>query len=83
MTAPATIFVRNSRLEAAARCLVCGDEIPAGQGVTARYGERILRFRCHDCYARFLADPGPFLADRRSGCCTREPASPASEWSCD
>jgi len=64
----------DSRLAPAARCLVCGNDIPAGEGVTARYGDRMLRFKCPGCYARFEADPEPYLAGQAGGCCGNEHA---------
>jgi len=69
----------------AARCLVCGNDIPAGEGVTANYGERVLRFKCPGCAARFAADPERYLAGHEAGCCGHgaDVASPASEWRCD
>jgi hypothetical protein len=59
----------DSRQAPAARCLVCGNDIPAGEGVAARYGDRMLRFKCPGCYARFEADPEPYLAGETGGCC--------------
>lgn len=64
----------DSRQAPAARCLVCGNDIPAGEGVTAWYGDRMLRFKCPGCYARFEADPEPYLAGRETGCCGKEHA---------
>lgn len=55
----------DSRQAPAATCLVCGNGIPAGEGVTARYGDRTLRFKCPGCYARFQGDPEPYLAGAR------------------
>lgn len=84
MNSPSSIVVLNSRLESSARCLVCGGDIPAGEGLTARYGERTLRFKCSGCLGRFEADPGRYLAGHQAGCCKDEPeCSPASEWRCD
>ena len=79
-----SMVIRDSRFEPAARCLVCGAEIAAGQGLTARYGQRTLRFKCSSCISRFEADPERYLADHEAGCCRDEPeCSPASEWRCD
>lgn len=57
----------------AASCLVCGNDIAAGEGVTARYGDQTLRFKCPGCLARFEADPEPYLAGQTGGCCGTEP----------
>ncbi len=84
MTSPASIVIRNSRLEPSATCLVCGNDIPAGEGLTARYGERTLRFKCPGCLSRFEADPERYLAGHEAECCNGEHEhSPASEWRCD
>ncbi len=58
----------DSRQAPAARCLVCGNDIPAGEGVTAWYGDRMLRFKCPGCCARFEVDPEPYLAGQTGGC---------------
>lgn len=81
----ATSIVRlDSASEPAAQCVVCGNAIPAGEGVTARYGERILRFKCPGCLGRFEADPERYLGGGQAGCCNGEhDHSPHSEWSCD
>ena len=63
------LTVVDSHLEPAARCLVCGKEISAGEGVTARYQGETLRFKCPGCYARFAADPERYLAGQAGGCC--------------
>jgi len=76
------LVVLNSADQPAATCLVCGNEIPAGEGVTASYRGRTLRFKCPGCVSRFEADPEPFLAGRTGGCCGgAHEHSPASEWS--
>ncbi len=76
-----TLTIIDSREAPAAPCLVCGNHIPTGEGVTARYGERILQFKCPGCAARFAADPERYLAREAAGCCGHESeASPASEW---
>lgn len=64
----------DSRQAPAARCLVCDNDIAAGEGVTARYGDRLVRFKCPRCYSRFEADPEPYLAGRDTGCCGDEHA---------
>ena len=66
---PSSIVIRTSTLEPAARCVVCGNEIAAGEGLTARYGERTLRFKCPGCLARFESDPERYLAGDPGGCC--------------
>ena len=84
MNSPASIVIRSSRLEPSARCLVCGNDILAGEGLTARYGERTLRFKCPGCLTRFEADPERYLAGHGAGCCNDEQdRSPASEWRCE
>ena len=85
MMAVATeLKVVDSRYEAAAQCLVCGNDIPAGEGLTARYRERTLRFKCPGCLRRFEAAPERYLSDHEAGCCKDEDSSsPASEWTCD
>ena len=81
MASVSSIVIRNSRLEAAAQCVVCGSDIAAGEGLTARYGERTLRFKCPGCLSRFEADPERFLAQPQAGCCNgKHDHSPASEW---
>lgn len=84
MSTPPSIVIRTSTYELAARCVVCGNDIAAGEGLTARYGERTLRFKCPGCLARFEADPERYLASHVAGCCGQDhEASPASEWRCD
>jgi hypothetical protein len=84
LNSPTPIIVRDSRLEPSARCVVCGNDIPAGEGLTARYGERTLRFKCPGCLSRFTADPERYLAGHEAGCCREAPeSSPPSEWGCD
>jgi len=74
----------DSRYELAARCLVCGSEIAAGEGVSARYRGQALRFQCASCLARFELDPDRYLGGHESGCCELEHGdSPSSEWRCD
>jgi hypothetical protein len=84
MNSPSSVVIRDSRLEASACCLVCGSDIPAGEGLTARYGERTLRFKCPGCLTRFEADPERYLAGHEAGCHKdQQESSPASEWRCD
>lgn len=78
------LVVVDSRTQAAAQCLVCGNPIAAGEGVTAQYLGRTLRFKCQGCFARFEADPDRYLAGHEAECCEGEHnQSPASEWRCD
>ena len=66
------LSVVDSSDQPAAACVVCGNDISAGEGVTARYRGRTLRFKCPGCYARFEADPEPYLAGHQAGCCNGE-----------
>ena len=50
------------------RCPVCGSGLKPGEGVTAEWQGRVLRFRCLGCLARFEADPGPYLAGHTDPC---------------
>lgn len=78
------LIVIDSRYQAAGRCLVCGNEIAAGEGVTVHYLGETLRFKCEGCKSRFQADPGRYLTGHEATCCEEEHAdSPASEWRCD
>lgn len=84
MTAVKELAMLDVRLQGPDRCLVCGNEIGPGEGVTAVHGERTLRFKCPGCLTRFEADPQRYLAGEAGGCCKEEGAhSPASEWRCD
>lgn len=84
MVVAAELVVLDSRYKGSARCAVCGTEIPVGAGITARYGDRTLRFRCSGCLARFQIDPERYLAGHDPGCCQGDDEqSPASEWRCD
>ena len=84
MAVRAELVLVNSRHQPAARCLVCSNDISAGEGVTAQYQGRILRFKCPGCYTRFEADPERYLAGSEETCCEGwHGHSPASEWRCD
>lgn len=85
MSATAEMVVLDSRHAPADRCLVCGSEIAATEGIAARYGERTLRFKCPGCLNRFRADPGRYLSGHPGGCCkdADHAHAPASEWTCD
>ena len=69
MSPPSSTVIYSSTFEPAARCVVCGNEIAAGEGLTARYAERTLRFKCPGCLARFESDPERYLAGDAGGCC--------------
>ena len=76
--------VLDSRDQPATSCVVCGSDILAGEGVTARYQDRTLRFKCPGCRERLEADPQRYLAGSQQSCCGGEHnQSPASEWRCD
>ena len=78
------LVVVDSAGQPATDCDVCGSEIEAGNGLTARSGGRTLRFKCAGCLARFRADPKQFLSGRGTACCHGEHVGSAeSEWSCD
>ncbi|OGO58207.1 MAG: hypothetical protein A2V85_14690 [Chloroflexi bacterium RBG_16_72_14] len=80
---PGTVLL-ESRDQPAAPCVVCGCEIPAGEGVTAEYQGRMLRFKCPGCFVRFEFNPERYLAAEEQTCCGgRHDHSPASEWRCD
>lgn len=84
MNSPLRIITADPRLQVEASCLVCGNDIPTGEGLTATYGERTLRFKCPDCLARFETAPGRHLADSGTSCCkARHPSLPMSDWTCD
>lgn len=72
--------IHHARLEPASRCLVCGGEIPAGEGLAARHGGNTLRFKCEGCIAAFVEDPDRYLVEHPQRCCDEHAASPASEW---
>lgn len=66
------LSVIDSSDQAAARCVVCGKDIPAGSGVTARFHGRTLRFKCPGCLSRFAVDPDHYLTEGPSSCCDGE-----------
>lgn len=74
---------RDPSAGSAARCLVCGHAIPAGAGISARFGKRTLRFTCVGCLRRFDAYLDRFLERQEDFCCEEAAESPASEWRCD
>ncbi len=84
MAVASELRIVDSRYQAAARCVVCGNEIDAGEGLTARYQGRTLRFKCPGCFTRFEADPQRYLAGHEPACCAEgHGGSPPSEWRCD
>ena len=84
MAVDAELIVLDSRDQPGARCLVCGNDVAAGDGVTVQYQGRILRFKCPGCRARFEAAPNRYVAGHASDCCEDPDSSPpASEWICD
>lgn len=86
MSMPDLVVVPSSD-QSAAVCVVCGKEIAAGEGVTARFYDRTLRFKCPGCLSRFAVDPDHYLAAGPSSCCDDEDHAvqsadlvSASEW---
>ena len=73
------LAIVDSTAEAAATCVVCGKDIPAGEGVTARFGGRTLRFKCPGCVTRFADDPDRYLSTGPSSCCDDE-LEDAARW---
>ena len=63
------LSVIDSAQQGAAACVVCGDRVDAGRGLTALYEVRTLRFRCHGCLGRFAEDPDRFLAGQTEQWC--------------
>lgn len=66
------LVVVDGPAETSATCLVCGQPISPGAGVTARYGDKILRFKCPGCLSRFRIDPERYLSGGPSSCCDDE-----------
>jgi YHS domain-containing protein len=82
MAIAARLVVLESSDQPAAQCIVCGHDIPAGEGVTAAYQGRTYRFKCPRCLVSFELSPERFLAGPRALCCGgAHDHSPASEWS--
>ena len=78
------LVVLESSDQPVAPCVVCGNDIAAGEGVTARYGGRIFRFKCPRCLVSFEFNPERYLAgQQQSSCDGKHDHSPASEWRCD
>ncbi|MEP7378087.1 MAG: hypothetical protein ABI725_00840 [Chloroflexota bacterium] len=77
----AELVLVDSRYDLSAACLVCGGLIEAGEGISARYHGRTLRFKCPGCVDRFLAEPERFLSGHGADCCEDHVESPSSEWS--
>lgn len=75
------LVVLESGDQPAGLCTVCGNEIPAGEGVTASYEGRTLRFKCPGCFVQFELNPERYLAGQGQTCCGgAHDHSPASEW---
>jgi hypothetical protein len=81
------LLVVDSSPQGAATCVVCGQDIPAGAGVTALFHGRTLRFKCPGCLSRFAIDPDHYLTEGPSSCCDGEghavaarPAAPGEPW---
>lgn len=72
----------DSAAPAAVTCLVCGNEIARGEGVTERFGGRVLRFKCPGCLSRFRADPDRYLGGGPASCCGGEGHAGAAEAQC-
>lgn len=84
MITASDLVVLDSRDQPAGSCVVCGNVVSSGEGVTALYRGETLRFKCPGCYARFEAEPMRFLAGAQESCCGgAHDHSPASEWRCD
>lgn len=82
MAIASRVLVLESDDQPAAHCIVCGHDIPAGEGVTAAYQGRTYRFRCSSCLVSFELNPDRFLASPGASCCGgTHDHSPASEWS--
>lgn len=79
------LVVVDSSAAAAASCVVCGKDIAAGEGVTALFQGRTLRFKCPGCLSRFAVDPDHILSAEPT-CCDRDEREqandpdPVSEW---
>jgi ribosomal protein L24E len=71
----------DSTHQPAGACAACGQPIAAGEGITALYGGRLLRFRCSGCLDSFRRDPRTYAATH-DYCCSTETCceSPATEW---
>lgn len=84
MASAPDLIVIDSRDQPAASCIVCGNDIAAGEGVTAQHRGRTLRFKCPGCLPRFQADPERYLAGGQQSCCGGENGhSHAGERRCD
>lgn len=82
MVGTSELVIVDSRYDPSAACLVCGGLIEAGEGLSTRYGRRLLRFRCARCLDKFRANPDGYLAGHSVSCCDEHAESPISEW-CD
>lgn len=66
--------VVGSADQSAARCVVCGNDVAAGEGLAARWQGRTLRFRCLGCLARFEANPERYLLEHAIDYCRMDDA---------
>ncbi len=75
------LVVIDSTAQPAGTCAACGQSIGVGEGVTALYGGRLLRFRCSGCLASFRLEPNRYIS-ALDYCCSSDRCqeSPASEW---
>lgn len=81
MVSPLDLVVVESVNQPPGTCIVCGNAIAAGEGISARLDGRLLRFKCPGCFERFQSDPLRYLAGDSQGCCGgAHDHSPASEW---
>jgi len=76
------LVVIDSTAQPAGTCAACGQSIGVGEGVTAIYGGRLLRFRCSGCLASFRIEPNLCYISALDYCCSSDRCqeSPASEW---
>lgn len=82
MITNAEVLLLDSHYSGATSCLVCCSPIGAGEGFTAIFHGRVLRFKCAGCLSRFSADPERFISGHAAECCDHQDSSPYSEW-CD
>ena len=62
------VFV-DSAAQSDACCLVCGNDIAAGAGLSAEWQGRMLRFRCLGCLARFESNAERYLTEHETDDC--------------
>lgn len=68
------LVVIDSAAGTAATCVICGTDIAAGEGLTARFRGKTLRFKCPGCLSRFAIDPDRYPSDGPRSCCDDEHA---------